>query len=65
MKSTRHQYACNRNTPVEVSGITTAKSIAVDNHHACALLTGGTLKCWGNNYYGFLGDGTTEVRTTP
>ena len=29
------------------------------------LLTDGTMKCWGYNGYGQLGDGTTTQRTTP
>jgi len=33
--------------------------------HSCALLTDSTVKCWGGNGYGQLGDGTTTVRWTP
>jgi len=54
------------NNPVEVSGITTATSIALGDFHSCALLTGGSVKCWGMNNRGQLGDGTSGTdRNTP
>jgi alpha-tubulin suppressor-like RCC1 family protein len=50
---------------VEVSGITTATSIALGYSHSCALLSDGTVKCWGDNMYGQLGNGTTTSSTPP
>src|SRR5262249_209939 len=32
---------------------------------ACALMTGGTLDCWGNNSQGELGNGTTDFSPFP
>ena len=43
--------------PVSVSGITDAADIATGSRHSCALLSDGTISCWGNNYFGQLGNG--------
>ncbi len=51
--------------PVSVSGITTATAISGVQSHMCALLSGGTVKCWGWNLNGSLGDGTPNDATTP
>lgn len=51
--------------PVRVTGITNAVSIDVGENHSCAVLADGTVKCWGNNYRGQLGDGTTVASPAP
>lgn len=53
-------------TPVDVTGLSSgATSISCGEYRGCAVLSSGTVKCWGGNYYGELGDGTTTSSTTP
>ncbi|WP_116023878.1 S8 family serine peptidase [Thermomonospora umbrina] len=55
-----------RRTPVQVSGITDVVGISAGSDgHALAVLADGTVKAWGNNDEGQLGDGTTGDRSTP
>ncbi len=52
-------------TAVAVQGVTNATAVSVGDYHACALLTGGNLKCWGRGINGQLGNGTTTTTSTP
>ncbi|RJQ54728.1 MAG: hypothetical protein C4526_04935 [Nitrospiraceae bacterium] len=52
-------------SPVAVSGIDNAVAIDAEGHHTCALLADGTVRCWGYNAYGELGDGTRNTAFTP
>ncbi len=45
-------------TPQAVTGMTDAVSITSDGLGNCALLSTGSVDCWGDNYYGELGNGT-------
>lgn len=42
-----------------------AVSVALGVLHTCVLLDDGSVKCWGKNDKGQLGDGTTTTRSTP
>jgi alpha-tubulin suppressor-like RCC1 family protein len=53
-----------RLTPVAVSGMSTATAIAAGGYHSCALLADGSVRCWGLNFDGQLGDGTRSDRST-
>lgn len=51
--------------PVSVIGLTNAVSVAVDGEDACALLSDGTVQCWGGNDHGELGNGTATNLPIP
>lgn len=49
------QYVCNLYIAQISAGL----------YHTCALVSDGTVRCWGQNGYGQLGDGTTDQREIP
>ena len=78
MKQTIHIYyvsismafvfivACNSvNETVDVRIFSTATSISAGEEHTCAVLSGGTVKCWGSGNSGQLGDGSSSDQPTP
>ncbi len=53
-------------TPINVAGLAPgAAAVAAGDYHTCAVTTDGGVKCWGANFFGQVGDGTTSHRATP
>lgn len=56
----------DRLSPVLVSGLANVAGVSVGGEaHSIAMLTDGSVKAWGNNLQGAIGDGTTVNRTLP
>jgi alpha-tubulin suppressor-like RCC1 family protein len=56
----------NRLTPVAVAGGLQFLQVSTgENFHTCGVATGNRAYCWGTNFTGQLGDGTTTRRLTP
>ncbi len=51
--------------PVAVAGGLTFTTVSVGNGNSCGVTTGGAAFCWGDNYYGQLGDGTGRASPVP
>jgi cysteine-rich repeat protein len=47
---------------VDLTGVA---ELTAGHHHSCARLNDGTVRCWGYNGHGQLGDETTSVRPSP
>lgn len=52
-------------TPVQIPSLSEAVGIAAGNAFSLVRLNGGSARAFGLNYYGQLGDGTTDTRDTP
>ena len=58
--------ATDRTQPTQVAGLSNGVTkVATGGAHTCALLTNGSVMCWGYNGDGNLGDGTTTTRYSP
>ena len=52
-------------TPRKVPDVLSAAELKIGLNHACVRTLEGAVKCWGNNVYGALGDGTRITRGRP
>ena len=58
--------AIRRSSPVQtVAGGTNWKQVSIGFTHTAAVKSDGTLWCWGDNFYGQLGDNTRTGRSSP
>lgn len=58
-------WSLSGNAPTKVNGVSNAVAVAKSCSSAYAVLSDGTIKAWGSNGGGKLGDGTTSDRQTP
>ncbi len=52
-------------SPTTVVGVAGATDVALGVYHGCATVTGGGVKCWGDNYYGEAGQVANQGTATP
>lgn len=57
--------ACEISCDTAKNECVTPVQLAAGSSHACALLSDGTVRCWGRNDFGQLGTGTAADSTTP
>jgi alpha-tubulin suppressor-like RCC1 family protein len=48
--------------PTQIQGLTTVKQAAAGGGFGCALQTDNTVRCWGENARGQVGNGTSDLR---
>ena len=59
-------FMANRSTPVEVAGLASrVVAITAGRGHTCALTATGSMRCWGNDGRGQLGDNFGATSLTP
>jgi alpha-tubulin suppressor-like RCC1 family protein len=61
----QNPYGARPGDRFTVEGLGSVVDLAVATSHTCALVDGGDLECFGSNYFGELGDGTTNNAKKP
>ncbi|HEX2660379.1 MAG TPA: hypothetical protein VHU40_18995 [Polyangia bacterium] len=51
--------------PIVIPALAGVRDVSAGDSHTCALMNDGTVRCWGYNQYGQLGDGTTVGHQAP
>ena len=59
------EATASKTITVSASGTKTAQKVAAGGGHTCAVMKDGTIKCWGANSNGQLGNGTNTDSNTP
>ena len=62
---TSNQQGTSTPTTINVGSGRYVTKVALGGSHTCAILDDGSLKCWGDNKYGQLGDGTNQGKSKP
>ena len=57
--------AVNSLVPVSPLGIANVTTVTAGGGNTCAMLSGGTIQCWGGNEFGQRGNGTTTDSSVP
>ncbi|HKO93012.1 MAG TPA: hypothetical protein VJU61_17775, partial [Polyangiaceae bacterium] len=57
-------FSC-RDENANLSCLLRAEQVVAVANHACARLSDGTVRCWGNNAFGQLGNGTKDYASAP
>ena len=52
-------------TPIAVAGGHVFATVSAGWRHSCGVTTSGEVDCWGDNYWGEIGDGSTTSRLVP
>lgn len=55
----------SNHSPLAVEGLSEVIEVTAGGNHGCAVLDGGSVSCWGNNFYGQLGNSSDVGTNSP